>query len=278
MSDDNLLQPKAADNFSTESPVRAFTDWREQGHYAIGKGFRPSLAHLHRYLDALHAKTGWGLIQILQGDSVDPTLIFLKVHVDPVMPELRESKLEQHLRLRRGHPLGTDSLEGDEIELQEIVRPGGRPTFLPAPAGGEDAMYPADDPVNPKHYNGTACADIGERLSANGYQVLKYCWRLGKKDDPAIELGKALWYLKREWDLLGMRGFLHPKKPRKVEPNLRGLKPEHRQSFLEERIADQSAFTQTIARMLWASYGQQEISMIRREIESQRYCYTVRDQ
>lgn len=55
-----------------------------------------------------------------------------------------------------------------------------------------------DDPVNPKHYGGTACAEIGELLTANSYQVLKYNWRLGEKDDEKVELGKAIWYLDRE--------------------------------------------------------------------------------
>ncbi len=55
-----------------------------------------------------------------------------------------------------------------------------------------------NDPINPAHYDGTACAQIGERLTANSYQVLKYNWRLGKKDDPVIELGKSIWYLDRE--------------------------------------------------------------------------------
>jgi len=55
-----------------------------------------------------------------------------------------------------------------------------------------------NDPINPAHYDGTACAQIGERMSGNSYQVLKYNWRLGKKDDPVIETGKSLWYLDRE--------------------------------------------------------------------------------
>lgn len=55
-----------------------------------------------------------------------------------------------------------------------------------------------DDPVNPKHYAGTACAEIGEWLSGNSYQTLKYNWRLGKKDEAIIELKKSLWYLDRE--------------------------------------------------------------------------------
>lgn len=63
-----------------------------------------------------------------------------------------------------------------------------------------------NDPINPKHYDGTACAQIGELLSGNSYQVLKYNWRLGKKDDPVIETGKSIWYLDREILIAG-QGF-----------------------------------------------------------------------
>jgi len=58
-----------------------------------------------------------------------------------------------------------------------------------------------DDPINPSHYAGTLCAEIGERLTGNSYQVLKYNWRLGKKDSPVIEIGKSIWYLDREIEL-----------------------------------------------------------------------------
>lgn len=58
-----------------------------------------------------------------------------------------------------------------------------------------------NDPINPAHYAGTACAEIGERLSGNSYQVLKYNWRLGKKDAAHIEVGKSIWYLDREIEL-----------------------------------------------------------------------------
>lgn len=58
-----------------------------------------------------------------------------------------------------------------------------------------------NDPVNPKHYAGTECAQIGERLTGNSYQVLKYNWRLGKKDAATVELGKSIWYLDRELEL-----------------------------------------------------------------------------
>lgn len=59
----------------------------------------------------------------------------------------------------------------------------------------------SDDPINPRHYAGTECAQIGERLSGNSYQVLKYNWRLGKKDAATIEVGKSIWYLDREIEL-----------------------------------------------------------------------------
>lgn len=43
---DTLHQEPERDQFKTESPIRAFTTWTVQGFYALGKGFRPSLAHL----------------------------------------------------------------------------------------------------------------------------------------------------------------------------------------------------------------------------------------
>jgi hypothetical protein len=57
------------------------------------------------------------------------------------------------------------------------------------------------DPINPAHYGGTLCAQIGEQLSGNSYQVLKYNWRLGKKDTATVEVGKSIWYLDRELEL-----------------------------------------------------------------------------
>lgn len=75
---DSLISPKQPDGFKTESPIRAFTDFQIAGQYAIGKGFRPSMAHLSRYLDAMEAKEGWMLVQIIlpDNDAADPTIIF----------------------------------------------------------------------------------------------------------------------------------------------------------------------------------------------------------
>lgn len=58
---------------------------------------------------------------------------------------------------------------------------------------------PVDDVVNkPKHYtsdeSGVECIDITKNMSFVYGNVLKYCWRVGKKDDDVQELNKALWY------------------------------------------------------------------------------------
>lgn len=58
---------------------------------------------------------------------------------------------------------------------------------------------PVEDVVNkPKHYtsdeSGVECIDITKNMSFVYGNVLKYCWRVGKKDDDVQELSKALWY------------------------------------------------------------------------------------
>lgn len=73
---ETLIAAAEPDRFTSESPIRAFTEFRVAGTWAIGKGFRPSLAHLHTYLDAMQNKEGWHLVQMLDGGSLNPTLIF----------------------------------------------------------------------------------------------------------------------------------------------------------------------------------------------------------
>lgn len=73
---DTLFAAPAPDRFANESPIRAFTDWRAGDHYAIGKGFRPSLTHLVTYLDALRCQEGWALVQILEAGSQSPSFVF----------------------------------------------------------------------------------------------------------------------------------------------------------------------------------------------------------
>jgi hypothetical protein len=62
------------------------------------------------------------------------------------------------------------------------------------------------DPVNhPKHYNGHSsgieCIDIAETLDFNPGNAFKYIWRFRDKDG-LKDLNKALWYVRREIDLL----------------------------------------------------------------------------
>lgn len=230
---ETLISPKQRDGFTSESPIRAFTEFRVSRTIAIGKGFRPSLAHLHDYLAAMEAKEGWIFAQIIlpRDNDGEPTILFR-----------RQPPIELTMDMRVSEP------------VQEIVRPGGRPTFVPV------------DAINPKHYDGRACADIGERLSANGYQVLKYVWRLGKKDDPVQELGKAIWYGESEVVLLGHH---EGRKTSFIRPNIVGL--DDPDAFLEDRIADQPEFTQNIARMLWSGYGARKMVAIVEAIQEHRF-------
>lgn len=117
----------------------------------------------------------------------------------------------------------------------------------------------ADDPVNPKHYSGTACADIGELLTANAYQTLKYNWRLGKKDDPCVEIDKSLWYIDREI-ALAAAGF-------RPTAEL----PDHH--FFDERLKDQDEYVIRVARGLisWCRHQNPEsLRVLRRDIQNKR--------
>lgn len=71
-------------------------------------------------------------------------------------------------------------------------------------------MKKITDTINhPKHYTESPakcaycgktieCIDITRHMSFNLGNVVKYLWRLGKKDLPAQELKKARWYLEDE--------------------------------------------------------------------------------
>lgn len=83
---EQLYAAPTPDGFTNESPIRAFTDWTVNGRYAIGKGFRPSLAHLTVYLDAMDRLEGWALLQILEAASGSPSFVFRQkesCHVEP---------------------------------------------------------------------------------------------------------------------------------------------------------------------------------------------------
>lgn len=122
---------------------------------------------------------------------------------------------------------------------------------------------------NPEHYAGWACGDIGERLTANGYQVLKYCWRLGKKDEPVVELGKAVRYSERECDLFARLQAIGI--TMRTAPLVLDLPDPD--AFFRERIADQPEFTQTVARLLWQGYNHNEMQAILDLIATERARY-----
>lgn len=73
---DTLHATPKPDGFTQESPIRAFGEWQVAGGYAIGKAFRPSLAHLATYLDAMRTKDGWRLVQILEAATASPSFVF----------------------------------------------------------------------------------------------------------------------------------------------------------------------------------------------------------
>jgi hypothetical protein len=127
-----------------------------------------------------------------------------------------------------------------------------RKRSIPYPPSGPadvEVSWPAvqpDDPINPKHYGGTACAEIGELLTANSYQVLKYNWRLGEKDDPCIEIGKSLWYLDREIALAEGNNSFFP-----------GIEALPNYVFFDARLAGRPEHVRNVARALisWNRHG-----------------------
>jgi hypothetical protein len=123
MTDESLISAKQVDGFKTESPIRAFTDFQVAGQYAIGKGFRPSLAHLSRYLDAMQTKEGWGFVQmILPRDSDgDPTILFHRkpeLLLTPDMEVTSELPEEVDLTIRK-IVIGLGQLRDDMIGQAE---------------------------------------------------------------------------------------------------------------------------------------------------------------
>jgi hypothetical protein len=88
-----------------------------------------------------------------------------------------------------------------------------------------DKTYPmpkvlADDRAkerveHPDHYNwipDVECIDVVECFDFNLGCVVKYVWRSAHNNDKVeaiIDLRKAVFYLKREIDLLRLRGALH---------------------------------------------------------------------
>lgn len=75
-----LFEEKQLDRFKQETPIRAFTSWDPGMYYAVGKGFRPSMAHLVSYLDAMREKEGWAIHQVLLSPTGgEPTILFTRI-------------------------------------------------------------------------------------------------------------------------------------------------------------------------------------------------------
>lgn len=268
---DTLHQEPERDQFKTESPIRAFTTWTVQGLYALGKGFRPSLAHLVPYLHAMESKEGWQLVQVLEAGSQTPSFIFRQSRVIPdevLIDRLRgddgfKQQIRDLLLLSPADPIMPE-LRGDHFS--DDVDPASRDPLPPISAIGVEPTPPteaigADDPINPRHYNGTACAEIGELLSANSYQVLKYNWRLGEKDSPCVEISNSLWYLDRELAMIAEGHTFIPGDDRL---------PDH--TFFDHRLQGRSEHTVKIARSLisWNRYGNPEtLKLLRRVLQGE---------
>lgn len=306
MTDDSLLTGKQPDNFTTESPIRAFTDFQVAGQVAIGKGFRPSMAHLARYLDAMLAKEGWEFVQVLlpENGASDPTIMFRKrtppmiemsfdgdraeanalaayngtgtptgeayrnffkpvkgEDVDPrpitkrralgepygsevisgwewtkpgsrlAIPEDHRARMIAHVAARlgvgavrlaneyertasylNGSPVleamrlcRCDSLRRESLrnikQALDDYRASCRPAAIPR-------LHP-DDPIRPAYYDGVACCEIIDSMPTNVGLALKYMWRLGEKDPIEQEIGKAIFYLKRQIELGEQENLLY---------------------------------------------------------------------
>ena len=132
---DTLHQEPERDQFKSESPIRAFTDWQVNGRYALGKGFRPSLQHVVPYLEAMERKEGWRVVQVLEAGTQTPSFLF-RLEREPTLAELRE-------RYPHAEILGIDS-SPDMIEAaRKAIR---------------DARLPEDDHSDTCSMCGKFCA------------------------------------------------------------------------------------------------------------------------
>lgn len=173
MPDESLIAAAEPDRFTHESPIRAFTEFRVAGTWAIGKGFRPSLAHMHTYLDAMQHKEGWHLVQMLDGGSLDPTLIFQRDRIMsftvPKKP-LTIEEIDEHFR-----SIGFALVATPEGHLRyEPERKIGKHPALGAPYTPSEEKTPgwmkhgSDEEIPREHRMAAAEYVIGRALNAAG--------------------------------------------------------------------------------------------------------------
>ena len=199
---ESLVEPKVADGFSTESPLRAFSSFAAGKRFAIGKGFRASLAHLVTYLDALEMKEGWMAVQIIlpDNDAADPTIVFRRVPQVRLLLDSGVSSVQGEVReaddtIAKYFP---PSFDGYMSVCPDLPFDPKASTTVKHPAPPPPVDYVKPDPVHPPHYGGTACMDIIDHMPANVGLAAKYIWRLGEKDAIHIEIGKLVVYLERQ--------------------------------------------------------------------------------
>jgi hypothetical protein len=157
-----------------------------------------------------------------QGVRLHPSLDDIDTRLpDPVMPEVRERFNEQrdfgdedpgcddNDGLALGHvtvpgPVSFDQTPERIVRVPQALGAPYQAASVPRVLGDPlDVSVPGDkidDPVNPKHYNGTGCAEIAENLPGNLAHAITYVWRAGDKpDQPELtEIDKALWWMDRE--------------------------------------------------------------------------------
>lgn len=189
MPDESLIAAAEPDRFTHESPIRAFTEFRVAGTWAIGKGFRPSLAHMHTYLDAMQHKEGWHLVQMLDGGSLDPTLIFQRDRIMAMtIPErsytvegpkkpLTMDEIDEHFRsigfaliaTPEGHLRYEPERKIEETVIDANDRVVGKHPALAAPYGGQTWMqHGSDEEIPREHRMAAAEYVIGRALNAKG--------------------------------------------------------------------------------------------------------------
>lgn len=170
MPDESLIAAAEPDRFTHESPIRAFTEFRVAGTWAIGKGFRPSLAHMHTYLDAMQHKEGWHLVQMLDGGSLDPTLIFQRDRIMsftvPERPAV--NTLEDVDAWLKDMGFALIQLPDGTIRYEPERKIGKHPA-LAAPYGGQTWMqHGSDEEIPREHRMAAAEYVIGRALNAKG--------------------------------------------------------------------------------------------------------------
>jgi hypothetical protein len=175
----------------------------------------------------METKEGWRLLQVIlpRDNDGEPTMLFhkdrptymLQVGSDAIDTtdiykqfgqEFRSILDEQPRKVGvpavMGAPYGRDLRTAEQPATSEaVMRAGGVDPEKPGDYSGfpaEERQRP-DDPINPKHYDGVACCEIIDHMPTNVGLASKYIWRLGEKDPVEQEIGKLIFYLKRQIEI-----------------------------------------------------------------------------